>query len=110
MNVGQTETATADETKLCDFMISYAHGARDACTDCRKRFKRTDMRIMRVVNTAKADKNQNGVLESGRANWYHVECFVRQRLEIGWLCCGDQLPGFRRLSAEDKEIIQNQIP
>lgn len=54
--------------------------------------------------------SQNDELQSGQAYWYHVPCFVRLRTEIGWLRCGDMLPGFKRLSANDKEMIENQIP
>lgn len=89
-------------------MISYADVTRDLCVDCRKRFKKNGLRIMRVTQTA--DENQNDEFKSGEANWYHVPCFVRQRLEIGWVCAGSSLPGFKRLLDKDKEVIENQIP
>lgn len=63
---------------------------------------------MRFVPDANVSKND--MLQTGKAEWYHVACFVRLRSEIGWLCCGDSLPGFKRLSNDDKEMIQNQIP
>lgn len=99
-----------DKNKLRDFMISYSDVTRDSCIGCRGRFKKKDLRIMRVVHAARSDKNQNDECESGIANWYHVACFVRQRSEIGWLCSGSLLPGFKRLSSEHKEMIEKQIP
>lgn len=65
---------------------------------------------MRVVHASKSDQNQGDKAESGQANWYHVACFVRRRSDIGWLHPGDALPGFKRLSAADKEMIQKEIP
>lgn len=97
-------------TEVLDFMVSNAKNARDACIDCRKRFKQNELRIMRVVHESTSDKNQNDELKTGQAQWYHVACFVRQRSAIGWLQSADSLPGFKRLSARDKEIIQEQIP
>lgn len=99
-----------DLKKVLDFAISYAPATRDSCIVCRRRFNKNQLRIMRFVHEAKADNNQNDELSSGRANWYHLACFVRQRSEIGWLCSGDSLPGFKRLDPKDREMIQNHIP
>lgn len=97
-------------TEVHDFMVGNAKSARDTCIDCHKRFKQNELRIMRVVHESTSDQNQNDELKSGQAQWYHVPCFVTQRSAIGWLQSGDSLPGFKRLTAHDKEIIQKQIP
>lgn len=46
----------------------------------------------------------------GKAVWYHVICFAGARSELGWVQSADALPGFKRLSEEDKEMVKNQIP
>lgn len=105
------DMAVVDGTKMCDFMISYVvRFTTDKCTDCHTRFNRNDMRIMRSFHSAEADENQNFEIGSGQANWYHVACFVRERSQIGWLYCGNLLPGFKHLEPKDRKIIRNQIP
>lgn len=106
----EEDAAAEDKVAVANFMIKYNTMARNSCTDCRRPIKSKELCIMRVVDETKEDKNKNNVTRSGTANWYHVACFVRQRSEIGWLCSGDLLPGFRRLSTDDKETIQKQIP
>lgn len=46
----------------------------------------------------------------GKATWFHVICFVGRRNELGWLQSGESLPGFKRLSEEDKEMVKSHIP
>ena len=111
IGIGDIESDdAAAEANVQDFSVNYAPATRDNCIDCHRRFDQNELRIMRVVQTVKSDKNKIDGLKSGQANWYHVACFVRQRSDIGWLRSGDSLPGFKRLLAKDKKLIQNQIP
>lgn len=97
-----------DRSIVPDFSIEYSKSARDSCKGCEQQFKMGELRIMKFVPDPNV--NQNDVLQTGQANWYHVACFMRLRSEIGWLRSGDSLPGFKRLTGDDKEMIINQIP
>lgn len=99
------------KTDAVDFSINCTLTNRDSCISCRNRFKRNEVRIIRSVYLEpESDHNQNDGVRSGQANWYHVDCFARLRLEIGWLCSGDLLPGFKRLSAEIQKVVRLKIP
>lgn len=45
-------------------------------------------------------------------NWYHPDCFVSRRAELGFLPAygATQLLGFSILKAEDKETLKKQLP
>lgn len=117
----ESEAAEADAEKtqnLPDFSIEYARVDQDSCKGCEQLIKMGEMRAMKFVRDENDDNNNNSnndseiddTVYSGRAHWYHVACFVRLRTELDWLCAGESLPGFKRLSADDKDVIRNQIP
>lgn len=93
------------ETNTPDFAIDYAKVNRDACTECNQKISKGSMRIMKVIQ----DVNQNTVFD-GLAVWFHVECFVRTRSKHDWLESAEALPGYKRLTDEDKETVRRQIP
>lgn len=90
---------------LPDFGIEYAREGHDSCAACAQNIKKTEIRIMNVVYDIHLSTPYDG-----KAVWYHVICFVGARTELGWLQSGESLPGFKRLSEEDKEMVKNQIP
>lgn len=91
--------------KLPDFGIEYAKVDRDSCTGCRQKIQMKEIRIMNVVY----DTDHSSAFD-GKATWYHVICFARSRNDLGFLQAADELPGFKRLSEEDKEMVLSQIP
>lgn len=54
------------------------------------------------------EKPQLGMID----NWYHPDCFVSRRAELGFLPAygATQLLGFSILKAEDKETLKKQLP
>lgn len=107
-NHKEPEAGATGRAIVPDFAIEYSKTDRDSCKGCKQQIKTNELRIMRFVPDANV--SQNDVLQTGQAYWYCVPCFVRLRSEIGWLRSGDSLPGFKRLSPNDKEMIENQIP
>lgn len=91
--------------KVPDFGIEYTKKEQDSCEACQQKIKKDEIRIMNVVY----DVSRNTAYD-GKAMWYHVICFVGRRNELGWLQSGESLPGFKRLSEEDKEMVKNHIP
>lgn len=93
------------EPTLPDFFIEYSKTDRDACVGCQQKIEKNTIRVMNVVYDT-----DNNTAYDGKAVWYHVICFARSRTELGWLQEADALPGFKRLTEDDKEIVRNQIP
>lgn len=91
--------------KVPDFGIEYTKKEQDSCGACQQKIKKDEIRIMNVVYDAGLNTAYDGM-----AMWYHVICFVGRRNELGWLQSGQLLPGFKRLSEEDKEMVKNHIP
>lgn len=97
---------TVPIAKLPDFSIEYKKKKDSSkCIACNQMIPINSIRIMKVV----FDLNQNTAFD-GTATWYHDTCFSRQRLEIGWLRSAESLPGYKRLSNEDKAMLLNLIP
>lgn len=107
-NEDESEPEPADRAAVPDFSIEYAKTDRDACKGCTQQLRTGALRIMKFVPDANVSLNDT--LQTGQAHWYHLLCFIRQRHELGWLCSGDLLPGFKRLSSDDKASIEQQIP
>lgn len=42
--------------------------------------------------------------------WYHVECFVKLRADLRYYGGGDELPGTKELSKEDRENLKKVLP
>ncbi|XP_031626910.1 poly [ADP-ribose] polymerase-like [Contarinia nasturtii] len=108
VHLGTMEVDSDDDEKqprLPDFAIEYSRGDYDECIGCQQNIKTKELRIMNVVY----DTKHNTAFD-GKANWYHVICFARTRSELGWLQGAESIPGFKRLSIQDKETVMNQIP
>ncbi|XP_031628011.1 poly [ADP-ribose] polymerase-like isoform X2 [Contarinia nasturtii] len=97
-----------EKAKLPDFHIGYTRSDGDSCASCKQRIQVPDIRIMHVVyNTDLTVEND---AFTAKACFYHVACFVRLRYEMSWLESASLLPGFKRLSEKDKELVNQQIP
>lgn len=103
-----TEKCKKEPPNLADFSIETTKVVRDSCCGCQQAFVVPDVRIMHVVY--KTDLTDESCEFVGQATWYHVVCFARSRSELGWLESGESLPGFKRLSNEDKVIVKRHIP
>lgn len=99
----------SEPAKSADFTIECVKIERDDfCTACKQKFAISSIRIMYVVYCT--DLTVENFSFGGKAMWYHVPCFARSRSQIGWLQSGEMLPGFKRLSEQDKEMVKKQIP
>lgn len=91
--------------KLPNFGIEYAREGHDSCAACQQQIKRNEIRVMNVVYDLRRTTAYDG-----KAMWYHVICFAGARSELNWVQSADSLPGFKRLTEEDKEMARNHIP
>lgn len=46
----------------------------------------------------------------GINRWYHLECFVKLREELGFLGLASSLCGFLTLKADDKIKVEKELP
>lgn len=46
----------------------------------------------------------------GLDRWHHVECFVKLRADLGYYGGGDELPGAKELSKEDRSSLKTALP
>ncbi|KAG4065356.1 hypothetical protein HA402_012301 [Bradysia odoriphaga] len=102
------QTAAPPKAKLPDFHIGYTRSEGESCFQCNKLIRVPEIRVMHVQYVTDLTV-ENGPL-GGTATWYHIPCFVRSRRKLEWLESGELLPGFKRLSEEDKEIVKKQVP
>ncbi|XP_072356323.1 poly [ADP-ribose] polymerase 1 [Scyliorhinus torazame] len=94
------------EKTLNDFVVEYAKSNRSVCKGCSKKIEKDTVRISKkMINT---EKPQLGMID----HWYHPDCFVASKAELGFLptYSATQLKGFNVLSAEDKGELKKQLP
>lgn len=102
-------TKISELPKSSDFSIECVRMERDDfCIACKQKFVVSNIRIMHVEYCT--DLTVENFSFGGKALWYHVLCFARLRSQIGWLQSAEMLPGFKRLTEHDKEMVKKQIP
>ncbi|KAM4693883.1 poly [ADP-ribose] polymerase 1 [Discoglossus pictus] len=94
------------EMTLNDFAAEYAKSNRSTCKGCDQKIEKGQVRLSK--KSVDVERPQLGMID----RWYHPDCFVSRREELGFLPIynGSQMKGFSILSAEDKEIMKNKLP
>lgn len=87
---------------LKDFGIEYSKSSRAECVGCNNKIMKEDIRIKKTVYDTEV-----GMKFGGQALWHHLECFVQVRGDYGFYVGGEDLPGFRDLSPEDKKKVKS---
>uniref|UniRef100_A0A8C3Q0T4 Poly [ADP-ribose] polymerase n=1 Tax=Chrysolophus pictus TaxID=9089 RepID=A0A8C3Q0T4_CHRPC len=103
---GDQEGGGKAEKSLTDFAAEYAKSNRSTCKGCEQKIEKGQIRISKKM--VHPEKPQLGMID----NWYHPDCFVSRRAELGFLPAygATQLLGFSILKAEDKETLKKQLP
>ncbi|MEE6473715.1 hypothetical protein FKM82_010148 [Ascaphus truei] len=91
---------------LIDFAAEYAKSNRSTCKGCEQKIEKGQVRLSK--KTVDVERPQLGMID----RWYHPDCFVERREELGFLPMynATQLKGFSLLNAEDKEILKTKLP
>ncbi|XP_044292076.1 poly [ADP-ribose] polymerase 1 [Varanus komodoensis] len=102
----EQEESSKGEKSLHDFAVEYAKSNRSSCKGCKQKIEKGQIRISKKM--VHPEKPQLGIID----NWYHPTCFVSHRAELGFLptFSASQLSDFVHLKAEDKEVLQKQLP
>lgn len=94
----------ASDVALKDFGIEYSVSSRAECVGCQNKIMKEDIRVKRVVYDTEV-----GMKFGGQPFWHHLNCFASIRGDYGYYLGGEDLPGFRDLSAADKKIVKKAI-
>lgn len=94
----------ASEVAMKDFAIEYSVSSRAECVGCQNKIMKEDIRVKRVVYDTEV-----GMKFGGQPLWHHLNCFASIRGDYGYYLGGEDLQGFRSLSAADKKIVMKAI-
>ncbi|XP_063775031.1 poly [ADP-ribose] polymerase 1 [Pseudophryne corroboree] len=91
---------------LNDFAAEYAKSNRSTCKGCDQKIEKGQVRLSK--KSLDVERPQLGMID----RWYHPDCFVSRREELGFLSIynAGQMKGFSILSAEDKESLKAKLP
>lgn len=94
------------EKMLNDFVVEYAKSNRSTCKGCEQKIEKDQIRISKKM--IDPEKPQLGMID----RWYHPDCFVSRRDELGFMSMysATQIKGFLILNAEDKEFLKKKLP
>uniref|UniRef100_A0A8C5PLH5 Poly [ADP-ribose] polymerase n=1 Tax=Leptobrachium leishanense TaxID=445787 RepID=A0A8C5PLH5_9ANUR len=91
---------------LNDFAAEYAKSNRSTCKGCDERIEKGQVRLSK--KSVDVERPQLGMID----RWYHPDCFVSRREELGFLLMysASQLKGFKTLKDEDRDTLQSKLP
>lgn len=89
---------------LNDFGVEYSKSSRATCVGCQNLIMKDDIRVKRTVHDTEV-----GAKFGGQALWHHLSCFASIRGDYSFYLGGENLPGFKSLSPEDKKTVKDQI-
>lgn len=109
---------------LRDFGVEYSVSSRAGCCGCRQKILKDEVRCKKMIYDTEV-----GMRFGGQPLWHHLECFAKVnasympksnktnhrfyifqlKSELGWFAGGEQLPGFKNLSAKDQELVKTTI-
>lgn len=101
---GNDKAGGSSAQLLNDFGVEYAVSSRSTCPACELKISKDEVRIKKVLHDTEI-----GMKFGGQASWHHVECFAQLRSELGWYASGEDLPGFKQLSKEDKAVVKKHL-
>ncbi|XP_063300132.1 poly [ADP-ribose] polymerase 1 [Pelobates fuscus] len=94
------------EMTLIDFAAEYAKSNRSTCKGCNEKIEKGQVRISK--KSVDVERPQLGMID----RWYHCDCFVSRRDELGFLSIynATHMKGFKTLKDEDKDILKVKLP
>ncbi|EFN84955.1 poly [ADP-ribose] polymerase [Harpegnathos saltator] len=93
--------ANATKSGSGDFKVEYAKSSRSTCKGCEEKIIKEEVRISKKDYETDEAKKYGGI-----DRWYHVECFAKLRVDLGYYGEGSELPGIKDLSKEDQETVK----
>lgn len=87
-----------------DFRVTYSTTDDATCRGCHDKIVRGNICVKKVVYDTEV-----ALKFGGQLLWFHMECFEKLRIELGWFLDGHRLPGLYDLFQEDRDKIINRI-
>jgi len=103
--VEEEKDGVKDEVKFGDFKIEYAKSNRSKCRLCENQINKNDIRISRLDRESE-DARRFGPLD----RWFHVECFVSARNDLGFYGSAEKIPFFDTLETSDQTMLKKKLP
>lgn len=98
------ESSNAADSGAREFSVEYAKSGRSACKSCFQSIPKNEVRISKTVYDDEA------AFKAGpHPGWHHVDCFVKNRNDLGYTEAADKLPGFSSLSTDDKDMLKRKL-
>lgn len=88
-----------------DFRVEYAKSNKSTCRGCDEKIIKGETRISKKDYDSEEARRFGGL-----DRWHHVECFAKLRADFGYYGRGDELPGAKELSKEDRESLKAALP
>ncbi|GAB1867984.1 Poly [ADP-ribose] polymerase [Camponotus japonicus] len=102
---GRKRTKGGGSSGSGDFRVEYAKSNKSTCKGCDEKIIKGETRISKKdYETAEARRF------GGLDRWHHVECFAKLRADLGYYGSGDELPGVKELSKEDRNSLKAALP
>ncbi|GBM00807.1 Poly [ADP-ribose] polymerase 1 [Araneus ventricosus] len=88
---------------ISDFSVEYAKSSRSICRSCEQKITKGEVRISKLDDDPMKKHYGPSLL------WYHVDCFIQRKQQIGFIDSADKLPGYNALTNADQEILKRKI-
>ena len=95
----------SDALEFSDFKIEYSSSNRAKCRLCENVLTKGCIRISKLDRDS-ADAHRFGPLD----RWFHVECFVSARDDLGFYGSADKLPFFNNIKEDDRNDLVKKLP
>lgn len=93
---------TADDIK--DFSTEYAKSSKSTCKGCNEKIAKGEVRISKLDFDGAFSKMRGPVPQ-----WYHVDCFVKNRDDLDYTLGAESIPGFAALGVDDQRMLKEKI-
>lgn len=85
--------------------MEYAKSSKSTCKGCDEKIIKNEVRISK-----KDYESKEALRFGGLDRWYHLDCFVKLRADLGYNGGGNDLPGIKDLQKEDQENLKKVLP
>lgn len=102
---GKKRKAEVVNNAVKDFSVEYAKSAKSKCKLCDASLAKQELRI------GKMDYESEDAARFGPLNrWFHVDCFVTAREEVGFVWAAHVLANFDNIEKSDQKILKKKLP
>ncbi|GFS80273.1 poly polymerase 1 [Nephila pilipes] len=100
---GDPSNGTASSSGYSDFSVEYAKSGKSTCRSCGVKIGQREVRI------SKLDDNPENQRYGPAPLWHHVDCFIENKKQLEYNGLAENLPGFPKLSEEDKDMLKKKM-